>query len=157
MWKLLSFFHCQQRIYLSRSAESVPFIHLLSSFQKFAFLLSHSVLWVYTFLKISLYCLFRKQKYMQILNLRLTYSFFLTYIFKIDYSHGSKENNCLSHPFLSYPLSSFVYNPKQVITFIRPLCIFQVSLCKRKCEYVCLFFPFYIKQSLRLVCTLVFI
>lgn len=37
------FSHCQQRIWLSGSAESVPFIHLFSSFQKFAISSSSSL------------------------------------------------------------------------------------------------------------------
>lgn len=78
------FSHCQQRIWLSGSAESVPFIHLFSSFQKFAISSSSSLsLWVYAFLKISLYCHFRKQKYMCLLNLLHIFSLSQIRILKI--------------------------------------------------------------------------
>lgn len=78
------FSRCQQRIWLSGSAESVPFIHLFSSFQKFAISSSSSLsLWIYAFLKISLYCHFRKRKYMCLLNLLHIFSLSQIRILKI--------------------------------------------------------------------------
>lgn len=61
---------------------------------------------------------------------------------------------CLFELFLSYPVASFAFNPKQVITFINPLCTFQEFMYIQGIMNIFLFFPFYTKGNLRLFCSL---
>lgn len=63
---------------------------------------------------------------------------------------------CLLYLFLSYPVASFAFNPKQVITFINLLCIFQEFMCIQGKMNIFLFFPFYAKSNLTILYLAVF-